>query len=329
MVARQLVSWGYQVELVQDSFISIEVCASCHEGNEVSTPLRRESVIPLQPLASDSPVPGTNNSQISAVRAGRNGVSHLTEGDALDYSAIDAHDIRGDETTTDEGQMLCTQGVRSTFNSREQPLRPLGGRAIIDRYSLLYLIACCTIGGQFLCCVVLISQSAVQETDTCSPSLTQQLSTEDEQHAPNSVMCSQLFKCTSATVLGQVPSQCTAVPEVSISLCDATRTDCPGVITSHPIEASASNEVSENTLQVCTFACASVQQAVAAYQNALQHTNRPVGRLQRETSEKQCIHPESAGGEGACLYKSVRWILRCCAWSHLFWVTESLNSMLC
>lgn len=158
----------------------------------------------------------------------------------------------------------------------------------------------------------------LHQPDTCSPSLTQQLSAEDEQHAPNSVMCSQVSKCTPATLVGQVPSHCTGLPEVSIKTCTATRLDCPDVITSHPIEATAGNEASEKPFQVCTLVpmcisaatgscCASVlQQAVAVYQKALQHTNKHVYHLQREMSEIKCVGRESVAGEGLCLSKLVR-----------------------
>lgn len=144
MLRRQRVNLGYQVDLLQECFVSTEVCSPCHEGSEVSTPIRQLSVIPLQPLASDSPVRGTNNSQVSAACAGRNHVSHLTDENGLEHSAFDSQDIRGDEGTAEEGQTLCTQDVRGTCDTCEQPLRPLGVRGIIDRYDLLYVIACCS-----------------------------------------------------------------------------------------------------------------------------------------------------------------------------------------
>lgn len=169
----------------------------------------------------------------------------------------------------------------------------------------------------------------------CSPSLTQQLSTEDEQHAPGSVMCSQVFKCISAGLSGQMPSEYMAVPEGSTELSTAPScVNSTDKITSHPIEASTSNEVSADVLEVCPrrqtakamVLCEShcSRHEICTEIHSTHSTRHDENKAQRNLSENMCSQPEATvcGGSGLSAFVCLLCFgsYQCCVYA---WIVET------
>lgn len=117
--------------LLQESVVATENAAP--HLDLALTPVRRLSVMPLQPIASDSPVPCTSKSQVSpAAQSGREHVNPLSTRGVSDVSPFNVEDNRPCGGIVVQS---CMQDVQQPCESHEHPLLPLGVRDIIDRYA--------------------------------------------------------------------------------------------------------------------------------------------------------------------------------------------------